>query len=395
MTKHYPQTNFLRPWIPARRLRLSKAPLQSTLEPLASAVYSFDSLRLPLKPQVRNNKSTGQLSLHTATLETSAVSVMPGLPVSVMPGLPVELLLQILENVGDSRDLCSVRLTCKLLGDIAALLLYRKVTVPLFGRKRLDFARQTKLYQAIQSPRILSYVTVALLSLGRWNSCPKFDMKGMMPYSLRRCSCNQLDHRLGLALQVLPNLQVLHLHCYLCRDQDSGRHRYLAQLSTTNLRQLSFACVCMEKGSQVLASQMLQSNAMATLKTLGLEWISVQPEEPVDPSLGAHLLGPHSLPQLTSLQHDGSQLATSILSTRPVSRLAYQRTGSLTRRREDMLRVHKRVFLHQDTLTYLFVDDVAPFIHDMIASAQYYRRLKYLGSFKHTGSSVCGFVQSP
>jgi hypothetical protein len=313
-----------------------------------------------------------------------------------MPALPVELLLQILANVNDSRDLCSVRLACKLFGDIATPLLYRKVSVPLFGRKRLHFARQTKLYQAIQSPRILSYVTVALLSLGRWNSCPKFDIKGMMPHSLRRCSCNQLDHLLGLALQVLPNLQVLHLHCYLCRDQDSGRHRYLAQLSTTNLHQLSFICFCMEKGSQVLASQMLQSNAMASLKNLGLEWMSVQPEEPMDLSLEAHLIDPCSLPHLTSLQHDGSRLATSILSTRPISRLAYQRTGSLTRRRESMLSIHRRMPLHQDTLTHLFVDDVAPFIHDMIASApQYYRRLKYLGSFKYQGSSVCGSVQSP
>jgi hypothetical protein len=149
----------------------------------------------------------------------------------------------------------------------------------------------------------------------------------------------------------------------------------------------------MEKGSQILASQVLQSNAMASLKTLGLEWISVQPEEPIDPSLEAYLKDPHSLPQLTSLQHDGSGLATFILSTRPISRVAYQRTGSLIRRRENMLSIHRRMLFHQDTLTHLFVDDVAPFIHDMIASApQYYRKLKYLGTFKYVGSSVCGFV---
>lgn len=300
--------------------------------------------------------------------------------------LPIELLMHIVSYIKDRKDLMSVELTSRIFRSVALPLIYQTIVISENGRQSLDYQRQTLLYRSLQSSPALDTVTTVDLYLAKWKTCSK----AMAPTSnsIKRCNCNRLDRLLGEALSCLPNLESLSLKCNLCWSKASDqRHRHLAHLKTTKLRELWLRCRCSEwNHTYELTADILSSPGMSSLISLWLEW-SIAGAMTLPVSLYKDLFAnPGNLPSISWLYHDGSMLSDMVITERPITRLAYYPIHS-----EHSLNLQPLLGQCGNNLTHLFIDNVLSWLPAHIkANPGVYTRLRYVGSLRFKEDSVRG-----
>ncbi|KIM22000.1 hypothetical protein M408DRAFT_29093 [Serendipita vermifera MAFF 305830] len=205
----------------------------------------------------------------------------------------------------------------------------------------LDTRRQPLVLRTLVSPRIADLVTEFRIKFPYCVGPSKLLQSLLL---VDRCLCADLDTRLGKALTSLPNLQVLHINCLFCPDEEDTRHRYLADLVTTSLRELCLYCKCsrirIEKSQHILSAPCMQS-------VITLDWIASGGR--VRPDVYDVLTHTYRkvLPLVTKLRYGRTVDLEGIVAGRPITHLGChtmkdglhgalsKNTGALNRLRVD------------------------------------------------------------
>ena len=266
-------------------------------------------------PQIQS--ITSQSLMNSPTIQLRATERMYSWlrpATSNIPQLPTELWIEILSHLDRRRDLVALSRTSRRLRATCLMALFQTMDMWSY-KERLTEAQYVFRLGArnpLHSPDIVSYVTNLSVHLSAWEVCPKLmsvrPAKGV-------CTCQSLDELLGGCILGTVNLEVLEFTCGLCTTDVAPRHQYLLELSTRKLRSLSFHCHC-APGHLFPLSKAITTPCFATLDALDWKCPAVSTK-----SLQRTLLETEALPNLRTLQYQGTAVDRLLLSTRPIQRM--------------------------------------------------------------------------
>jgi hypothetical protein len=139
------------------------------------------------------------------------------------------------------------------------------------------------------------------------------------------CACDELDVKLGSALNNLPRLRVLRVYCFLCEVGSYERHWYIATLQTRVLREIKFTCTCSTM-DEIKVAEFFSAPCMTSVTTLG--WYFRGGTSAKEGHLDACLGDKAILPNLRSLYYGGDELNSHLLRHRPIQRLSSTSTAA-------------------------------------------------------------------
>ncbi|PVG01391.1 hypothetical protein CPB86DRAFT_102093 [Serendipita vermifera] len=187
--------------------------------------------------------------------------VTTGEPIIGPARLPTELLIKVVECVDGAKELCRLCRVSKLLRTIAEPILYQLC----FSHSR--FA-QSDIRTLLAHPRFEAMINFLCIEFVPWIYCSKWDNGRAYFHSNRRCSCDELDKSLGVALNGLLNLEVFQFRCSLCPPKTYERHRFFATLQTRVLRKVNFTCRCSWM-DEMTVMESFRAPCMTSVVTLG------------------------------------------------------------------------------------------------------------------------------
>jgi hypothetical protein len=169
----------------------------------------------------------------------------------------------------------------------------------------------------LRTPGMAAIVIDLRVSVSAWLMCEKHTFSRGLFRNSRKCTCDALDNQVGECVKAMVNLEALHFHCILCKDDTDGRHRYMPDLETRKLHALSFSCYC-APGTNYQLERILSSPIQATVEAL--KWISY-PAGTISRVAEKVLDDPQTLPCLNTLYHSGTKLENILLANRPIKRI--------------------------------------------------------------------------
>lgn len=229
---------------------------------------------------------------------------------------------------------------------------------------QLDLSAHVKLFRTVQSEIVGSLVT-------------KFSIIFSSSWIHRHpdpCGCNDFDAQLGQALVSLRSLRSLGFSCMCCSFKNIARHRYLGDLKSTQLDQLSFFCTCHQHPTGIL--HFLSKPCFSLIKSLNLYERS--------PALDAGVLADTSLfPHLEKISTTDLEYANALMSGRSITHLLIERAFGASRSLGTSRSLESLCQTIQDNpanLIYLTVVDLSDDIIASITTKPFlYLNLEHLG----------------
>lgn len=195
-------------------------------------------------------------------------------------------------------------------------------TVDLLGPKipgphpGKQLQNHSKILKSLRTPGVAAIVMELNVSLSA-QVCNRQTAHRSLFRNSQKCTCDALDDQVGKCIKIMVNLKVLHVHCFLCVDKSDGRHHYMANLETRDLRTLYFVCLCSPITSGQLG-RILHSSMQSTIQTL--RWCTYAALS-TSQSTEKAIYNSQILPSLNALFHGGTSMENSLLAHRPISRI--------------------------------------------------------------------------
>ena len=316
----------------------------------------------------------------TDTLET--IETWP----NALPALPTELIILIIENIPDSRDLARVCRASKLLRAIAEPLLYRRIDINTqvifaFDVFMTDLKRLFALYKSLVLPSRALLVTDIRIDLDKWITCP--DSRNQPVLSRRNlCSCARYDRMVGMTLALLHSLKSLEFSCSLCPYHSNHAHEYLRRLVLPHLTAFRYACRC-HCSYSLRHSVIVALPYVATITALSIDLA----ENPLL-ILDSVLIVPGVLPNIKSLVYDTAAFSNQIIRSRPISRVCSMVTINHDPRGHPP-GLHEALRESPGRLTHLYYGNILSGLKDyLLISPQPYLHLTAIGTLVFNSQKV-------
>jgi len=229
--------------------------------------------------------------------------------------LPYELWLHIFSYVEDRNDIVNLCRCSGTLREIAEVYLYRNLNIN-FSAVNGGARRALMLLEAIRNPRFSSVTTEIRVN---FQSCRQRIDTARGETSPKKCKCGAIDDMFGVALQSMRVLEVLSIECHFCMNLSTGRHHYLTNLATKNLRQLRYECHC-SMGNSFDPAALLSAPWMRSVTALNWPpslWTSIPPI-----TLRGLMKTDGFLPNIDTLNYAGPGLYDELLTKRTIRRLS-------------------------------------------------------------------------
>jgi hypothetical protein len=313
-----------------------------------------------------------KLSTTGASLVTTATKQATG---CLAPNLPTELWIAIVGFIDGRRELGRLCLVSKLFCSIAGPRLYESLAR---NGSRFKMEIHSLLIHS-QFENIINYISLKLetwsLGYDQWKCCQQSKSENS------RCACDKLEERVGEALNNLPNLRVLRIHCFLCGAGAYKRHRYIMTLQTKILQEVKINCSCSRMDEKTVV-EFFEASCMDSVVRLGWQFQGGTSVRGVH--LDTALRNKETLPNLRQLYHGGDGLHDCLLRHRPIQRLTSTNTNASSQVDYNELIKKRNMLTHVSVYAPRFVKSL---LNTISTDPLAFRNLQHIGTLHMTSRS--------